>query len=145
MWYVYWVEKEDFGIVFVFGWEFFGFIVIIIVWEVELLELEKGEVGCFGSIWGKMVGLNLVKFYGRFFFCLCIYCDIKFSDVWVDFLEFVNVVLLEWVSEVSWRMGGIVVKCKCMSGKIEGCMNKLCDMEESDDDEFLLLKKVWDK
>lgn len=49
-----------------------------------------------------------------------------------------NVVFLEWVGEVSWKMGGIVVKCKCMSGKIEGCMSKLWVMEESDDEEVVV-------
>lgn len=111
----------------------------------ESLESEKGEVGCFGSTRGKMVGLNPAKFYGRLLPRPRIYCDIKFSDARVDPPESVNAALLEWASEASWRMGGTAAKRKRMSGKIEGRMNKLRDMEESDDDEPPPPKKVWDK
>lgn len=92
-----------------------------------------------------MVGLNPAKFYGRLLPRPRIYCDVKFNDSRVDPPEPVNEKLLKWASEASWKMGGTAVKRKRMSGKIEGRMNKLRNMEESDeDDEAPPPKKVRD-
>lgn len=81
----------------------------------------------------KMVALKPAKFYGRLLPRPRIYCDVKFNDSRVDPPEPVNEKLLKWASEASWKMGGTAVKRKRMSGKIEGRMNKLRNMEESDE------------
>lgn len=88
-----------------------------------------------------MGGLNPVRFYGSHLPRPRIYCDVKFNETRVDPPAGVNAALLEWAGTVPWRQGGTAVKRKRLQGKVEGRMNKLRNMEESDDEEEAPAKK----
>lgn len=88
-----------------------------------------------------MGGLNPVRFYGSQLPRPRIYGDIKFNETRVDPPPGVNAALLEWAADVPWKQGGIAVKRKRLQGKVEGRMNKLRNMEESDDEEEPPMKK----